>query len=417
MALDGSALDVVAIKKDFPILEIEVHDGKRLVYLDSASSSQKPRVVLDAMERYYETTHANVHRGVYSIAEEATALYEGARARVVRFIGGRSPREVVFTKNVTEAINLVAYAWGRANLREGDAVLLTEIEHHANLVPWLMLKEERRIELRFIPMADDFTLDLNDLERLVDGVKLVGVTAMSNVLGTLTPVRRLADAAHAAGALLLVDGAQLLPHLATDVSDLDCDFLGFTGHKMLGPTGIGVLWAREALLEAMPAFLGGGEMIRDVRLDGWLPNELPWKFEAGTMPIAEAIGLHAAIDYLDALGLDAVREHEVSLTAYALRVLTQRHGDRITIFGPSEPAQRGGVISFSFGGIHPHDVSQVLDEHGVCVRAGHHCAKPLMRRLGVAATARASLYVYNDEADIDVLADALDSTADLFLTP
>ena len=417
MALDGSALDVVAIKKDFPILEIEVHDGKRLVYLDSASSSQKPRVVLDAMERYYETTHANVHRGVYSIAEEATALYEGARARVVRFIGGRSPREVVFTKNVTEAINLVAYAWGRANLREGDAVLLTEIEHHANLVPWLMLKEERGIELRFIPMADDFTLDLNDLERLVDGVKLVGVTAMSNVLGTLTPVRRLADAAHAAGALLLVDGAQLLPHLATDVSDLDCDFLGFTGHKMLGPTGIGVLWAREALLEAMPAFLGGGEMIRDVRLDGWTPNEIPWKFDAGTMPIAEVIGLHAAIDYLDALGLDAVREHEVSLTAYALRVLTQRHGDRITIFGPSEPAQRGGVISFSFGGIHPHDVSQVLDEHGVCVRAGHHCAKPLMRRLGVAATARASLYVYNDEADIDVLADALDSTADLFLTP
>ena len=422
MALDdsargNSALDIVAIKKDFPILEIEVHDGKRLVYLDSASSSQKPRVVLDAMEHYYETTHANVHRGVYSIAEEATALYEGARARVVRFIGARSPREVVFTKNVTEAINLVAYAWGRANLREGDAVLLTEIEHHANLVPWLMLKEERGIELRFIPMAADFTLDLEDLDRLVDGVKLVGVTAMSNVLGTLTPVRRLADAAHAAGALLLVDGAQLLPHVATDVAALDCDFLGFTGHKMLGPTGIGVLWAREALLDAMPAFLGGGEMIRDVSLDGWLPNELPWKFEAGTMPIAEAIGLHAAIDYLDGLGMEAVREHEVSLTAYALRTLTQRHGDRITIFGPSEPDQRGGVISFSFGGIHPHDISQVLDQHGVCVRAGHHCAKPLMRRLGVAATARASLYVYNDEADVDALADALDSTADLFLTP
>jgi len=413
MALDdsnGSALDIVAIKKDFPILEIEVHDGKRLVYLDSASSSQKPRVVLDAMEHYYETTHANVHRGVYSIAEEATALYEGARARVMRFIGARSPREVVFTKNVTEAINLVAYAWGRANLHEGDAVLLSEIEHHANLVPWLMLKEERGIELRFIPMAADFTLDLDDLDRLVDGVKLVGVTAMSNVLGTLTPVRRLADAAHAAGALLLVDGAQLLPHVATDVAALDCDFLGFTGHKMLGPTGIGVLWAREALLEAMPAFLGGGEMIRDVSLDGWLPNELPWKF-------AEAIGLHAAIDYLDGLGMEAVREHEVSLTAYALRTLTRRHGDRITIYGPSEPDQRGGVISFSFGGIHPHDISQVLDQHGVCVRAGHHCAKPLMRRLGVAATARASLYVYNDEADVDALADALDSTADLFLTP
>ena len=414
MALDGSALDIVAIKKDFPILEIEVHDGKRLVYLDSASSSQKPRIVLDAMEHYYETTHANVHRGVYSIAEEATALYEGARARVVQFIGARSPREIVFTKNVTEAINLVAYAWGRANLHEGDAVLLTEIEHHANLVPWLMLKEERGIELRFIPMADDFMLDLDDLDRLVDGVKLVGVTAMSNVLGTLTPVRRLADAAHAAGALLLVDGAQLLPHLATDVADLGCDFLGFTGHKMLGPTGIGALWAREELLEAMPAFLGGGEMIRDVRLDGWLPNELPWKFEAGTMPIAEAIGLHAAIDYLDALGMDAVREHEVSLTAYALRTLTQRHGDRLTVYGPSEPDQRGGVISFSFGGIHPHDISQVLDQHGVCVRAGHHCAKPLMRRLGVAATARASLYVYNDEADVDVLSDALHDADRLF---
>ena len=411
------ALDVSTIKKDFPILEIEVHGHNRLVYLDSASSSQKPRAVLDAMTHYYETTHANIHRGVYAIAEEATARYEAAHTRVANFIGASSMREIVFTKNVTEAINLVAYAWGRANLREGDAVLLTEIEHHANLVPWLMLKEERGIELRYLPMADDYTLDLSDLDRLVDGVKLVGVTALSNVLGTITPVRRLSDAAHATGALLLVDAAQLVPHIATDVRELGCDFLGFTGHKMLGPTGIGVLWAREELLEAMPAFLGGGEMIRDVRLDGWTPNELPWKFEAGTMPIAEAVGLHAAIDYLEALDMRQVREHEIELTDYAFRTLTERYGERITIYGPTDPQQRGGVLSFNFDGIHPHDVSQVLDQHGVCVRASHHCAKPLMRRLDVAATARASLYVYNNEADVDALADGLESAADLFLKP
>jgi cysteine desulfurase/selenocysteine lyase len=411
------ALDVAAVKKDFPILEVEVHDGQRLVYLDSASSAQKPREVLDAMEQYYETTHANIHRGVYAIAEEATARYEAAHTRVAQFIGAASMREIVFTKNVTEAINLVAYAWGRANLREGDAVLLTEIEHHANLVPWLMLKEERGIELRYLPMADDFTLDLSDLDRLVDGVKLVGVTAFSNVLGTMPPVRKIADAAHAAGALVLVDGAQLVPHVATDTGALGCDFLGFTGHKMLGPTGIGVLWAREELLEEMPAFLGGGEMIRDVRLDSWVPNELPWKFEAGTMPIAEAVGLHAAVDYLDRLGMDTVRAHEVELTAYALRTLRERHGERIVIYGPDDLDQRGGVISFNFAGLHPHDVAQVLDQRGVCVRASHHCAKPLMRRLGVAATARASLYVYNDEADVDALSTALDSAADLFLTP
>jgi cysteine desulfurase/selenocysteine lyase len=408
------ALDVSAIKKDFPILEIEVHGDRRLVYLDSASSSQKPRVVLDAMEEYYETTHANIHRGVYAIAEEATARYEAAHARVARFIGASSMREIVFTKNVTEAINLVAYAWGRANLREGDAVLLTEIEHHANLVPWLMLKEERGIELRYLPMADDYTLDLSDLGRLVDGVKLVGVTGLSNVLGTITPVRRLADAAHATGALLLVDAAQLVPHIATNVAELGCDFLGFTGHKMLGPTGIGVLWGREELLDAMPAFLGGGEMISDVRLDGWTPNELPWKFEAGTMPIAEAVGLHAAIDYLEGLGLDEVRKHEVDLTDYAFRTLTDRYGERISIYAPADPQQRGGVLSFNFDGIHPHDVSQVLDQHGVCVRASHHCAKPLMRRLEVAATARASLYIYNNEADVDALADGLESAAGLF---
>jgi cysteine desulfurase/selenocysteine lyase len=407
-------LDVEAVKKDFPILDQQMH-GKRLVFLDSAASSQKPSAVLDAMQRYYETTHANVHRGVYAIAEEATRLFEEARAKTARFIGAPSERGVLFTKNVTEAVNLVANAWGRANLRPGDAVLLTEIEHHANLVPWLMLKEQLGIELRYLPLADDLaTLDLTDLERLVDGVKLVGVTAMSNVLGTLPPVRRIADAAHAAGALVLVDAAQYVPHLVTDVEAFGADFVGFTGHKMLGPTGIGVLWGRESILDEMPPFLGGGEMIRDVRLDGFTTNELPWKFEAGTPPIAEAVGLGAAIDYLDALGMDAVRAHEIALTGYAMDLLNDRFGDDITIYGPTDAAQRGGVISFSYKGIHPHDISQVLDHSGVCVRAGHHCAKPLMRRLGVGATARASFYVYNDEADVAALADALAATSDLF---
>jgi cysteine desulfurase/selenocysteine lyase len=406
-------LDVTAVRKRFPIFDQPVK-GRRLVYLDSASSSQKPSSVIEAMTTYYETTHANVHRGVYSIAEEATRLYEDARAKVARFIGAPSSRSVVFTKNVTEGINLVAQAWGRANLRPGDAVLLTEMEHHANLVPWLMLAEQQGIELRYLPMGDDYMLDESHLDRLVDGVKLVSVTAMSNVLGTLTPVERLAEAAHAAGALLLVDAAQYVPHLPTDISQLGCDFFGFTGHKMLGPTGIGVLWAREDLLEEMPAFLGGGGMIRDVRLDGWLPDEIPWKFEAGTPPIAEAVGLAVAIDELEGFGMEAVRAHEVALTGYALRTLTERLGDDLTIHGPSEPAQRGGVLSLALQDIHAHDVSQVLDEHGVCVRPGHHCAKPLMRHLGVSATARASFYVYNDHDDVDALADALEATRDFF---
>jgi cysteine desulfurase/selenocysteine lyase len=406
-------LDVAAIKRDFPLLEVESH-GKRLVYLDSASSSQKPRVVLDAMTELYETTYANVHRGVYDIAAESTDRYEAARQKIARFVGV-SERGLVFTKNVTEALNLVAYTWARANLREGDAIVLTEIEHHANLVPWLILREERGVELRFIPVADDFTLDLTDLDALVDGAKLVSVTAMSNVLGTLTPLRELSAAARSVGALFMVDGAQYVPHLPTDIGALDCDFFGFTGHKMLGPTGIGVLWGREEILESMPAFLGGGEMIRDVRLDGWTPNDIPWKFEAGTPPIAEAIGLGVAVDYLSALGMDAIRQHEIHLTSYALAALHDRFGDGISIYGPDDPAIRGGVISFAFEGLHPHDISQILNEHAVCVRAGHHCAKPLMRKLGVGATARASLYLYNDEADIDALADALAATAEFFL--
>jgi cysteine desulfurase/selenocysteine lyase len=406
-------IDVARVKKDFPILERVTH-GHRLVYLDSANSSQKPRAVLDAMEHFSEHSYANIHRAVYEIAEEATAQYEGARTAMRRFINAPSTREIIFTKNATEAINLVAYSWARHNLGEGDAILLSEMEHHANLVPWLVLREERGVELRFLPITDDGRLDLTDLERLIDGVSLVGAAGISNVLGTINPVRRLADAAHAAGALFLVDGAQYTPHMPTDVVELGCDFYAFTGHKMLGPSGIGGLWAREELLEAMPAFLTGGEMIRDVRLDGWTPNELPWKFEAGTPPITEAVGLTAAVEYLEGLGMDAVREHDVAMTAYALRTLQERHGDKITIYGPAEPEARGGVISFSYEGVHPHDLSQVLDQSGVCVRAGHHCAKPLMRRLGVGATARASVYVYNDEADIDALNDALGEADRLF---
>ena len=400
------SLDVARVQADFPILKRQVH-GRRLVYLDSASSSQKPTAVLDAMDHLYRESYANVHRGVYQIAEEATAAYEGARARVARFLGAASPSEIVFTRNVTEAINLVAYSWGRANLGPGDVVVLTELEHHANVVPWHILAAERGIQLRWVPLGKDFRLDLSGLDALLDGAKLFAFSAASNVLGTMTDVRFLADAAHAAGALALVDAAQFAPHRRTDVAAWDADFVGVTGHKMLGPTAIGALWARPELLDAMPPFLGGGEMIRDVRQDGFTPNEVPWKFEAGTMPIVEAVGLAAAIDYLDGLGMDDVAAHEVALTDYALRALETRFGERLAIYGPPDVEGRGATISFLFEGIHAHDISQVVDEYGVCVRAGHHCAKPLMRVLGVPATTRASFYVYNDEADVDALVDAL----------
>ncbi len=409
----GAPLDVARIKKDFPILDRQVH-GKRLVYLDSAASSQKPVSVLEAMTRYYETTHANVHRGVYQIAQEATEMYEQARAKMAAFIGAAGPEEIVFTKNATEAVNLVAYSWGRANLGPDDAVVTSEIEHHANFVPWLQLRQERGTEVRVLRVQPDGFLDLSHAEELLEGAKLLAITAASNVLGTLPPVRRLADIAHAAGALVLVDGAQYVPHLPTDVSDLGADFLAFTGHKMLGPTGIGGLWARRELLEAMPPFLTGGEMIRDVSLDGFLTNDVPWKFEAGTPPIAEAVGLGAAVDYLNALGMPAVRAHEQALTSYAMSALHERYGSRLVIHGPLPAHRRAGIVSFAYKDVHAHDMSQVLDEAGVCVRAGHHCAKPLMRCLGVGATARASFSVYNDEADVDALVDAIGQADSLF---
>jgi cysteine desulfurase / selenocysteine lyase len=407
-------LDAHTLKKDFPLLG-QVEDGRPIVYLDSAASAQRPQAVLDAMDRYYETTHANVHRGVYRIAEEATREFEAARAALGSYLGAPDPaREIVFTKNATEAINLVARSWGRANLRPGDVVVLTEIEHHANLVPWLMLKEELGLELRYIPLREDFYLDLDNLDELVSDAKLVAVTGASNVLGTVVDLPPIVAAAHASGALVLVDAAQLAPHRRVDVAALNVDFLAVTGHKMLGPTGIGALWSRATLLEAMPPFLGGGEMISDVRLDGFSPNEIPWKFEAGTPPIAEAVGLGAAIEYILTIGLDRIHAHETALTAYAIEHL-EAAGDDVHLFGPTaDPVWRAGIVSFSIDDIHPHDVSQVLDQLNICVRAGHHCAKPLMRVLGVPATTRASFHLYNEESDVDALVEGLGAVREMF---
>jgi cysteine desulfurase / selenocysteine lyase len=398
---------------DFPILERKIND-KRLVYLDSAATSQKPTAVLAELDRYYRMLNANVHRGVYTLAEEATTAYEDARIKVARFVGAKKPKEIIFTRGTTEATNLVAHSWARANMVAGDAVLISHMEHHANIVPWHMLASERGIEVRWIPLTDDGRLDLTDLDQLLSGVKLVGITAVSNVLGTINDTKKVADAAHAAGAVVLVDAAQAVPHLRVNVLDTGADFVAFSGHKMLGPTGIGVLWAKAELLEAMPPFLGGGEMIADVRFDGFTTAPVPYKFEAGTPPIAEAIGLGAAIDYLEGVGLEAVRAHEVELTGYAISSLTERFGTKFKFHGPADPQSRSGVLSFEFGDIHAHDISQVLDSEGVCVRAGHHCAKPLMRILGVPSTTRASFYLYNDEEDVDALAEALVSAEKLF---
>ncbi len=407
-------LNVEALRKDFPLLTRTVHD-RPIVYLDSASSALQPHAVINAMARYYETTHANVHRGVYATAEEATRLYEQARVVVGRFIGAPAPAdEIVFSKNTTESINLVAHTWARTNLKAGDRILLTEMEHHANIVPWLMLAEEVGLELRYIPVDGEGRLDLSDLTTLVAGVKLVGVSAMSNVLGTINPIAEIAGVAHSAGALVLVDGAQLVPHAPVDVTALGADFLAFSAHKMMGPTGIGVLWARSDLLKAMPPFLGGGGMILDVKLDSFRPAPPPGRFEAGTPPIAEAVGLSTAVEYLSDIGMDRIRAHELDLTNYALARLEEKLGRDCRIFGPPAGADRGGVISLAYRDVHAHDLAQVLDQFGVCVRPGHHCAKPLMRKLGVQATARASLSLFSDEHDIEVLIEGLVEAGRLF---
>lgn len=407
-------IDVAAIKADFPILSQQVN-GHLIRFLDSAASSQKPVQVLDAMDHYYRNNHANVHRAAYTLAEVATDALEAARTAVARFINATKSEEIIFTKNATESLNLVAQAWGGANLTNDDVVVLTHLEHHANIVPWLQLQAQIGFEIRWIHVDDAGLLDLSNVDELLDGAKVLALTAMSNVVGTLTPVAELAAKAHAVGAIVVVDACQFTPHLATDVHALGADFLAFSSHKMLGPTGIGVLWGKESLLEAMPPFLGGGGMILDVKEDSFIPADLPHKFEAGTPPIAEAIGLHAAIDYLNTLGMDAVRHHEVVLNTYAINTLTERFGERIIIHGSQDPELRGGAMSLAFDDVHPHDLSQVLNQYGVCVRPGHHCAKPLMRHLEVGATARASWYIYNDESDIDALADALEATGEFFL--
>jgi cysteine desulfurase/selenocysteine lyase len=402
------------VRADTPQLT-RVVNGRTITYLDSGASSLQPRAVIDAMSQYYALRHANVHRGVYQTANEATEAYEGSRNAVARFInapGGEN--EVVFTKNTTESLNLVAKSWGAANLTSGDVVLLSEMEHHANIVPWFQLRESTGIEVRFIPVGDDFRLDLSNLDELLTGVKLLSVTGMSNVLGTKPPVKVLARAAHDVGALIAIDGAQMVAHGPTDVDELDVDFVAFSGHKMLGPTGIGVLWTRERVLDTMPPFLGGGGMIADVRVDGYTPAKGVARFEAGTPPIAEAVGLHAAVRYLEGLGMDHVAAHERFLTEDALTRLELTFDSRVRVIGPPDTTDRGGVISLDVEGVHPHDVAQVLDQFGVCVRPGHHCAKPLMRRFELAATARASFGPYSLTKDTDVLLEALEHALKLF---
>lgn len=405
--------DWAAVRADFPILRRHI-DGAPIVYLDSGNTSQKPRQVIDAMDEFQRTAYAPINRSAYRLAAEATDRYEGARAAVARFINAPATDEIVFTKNATESLNLIASSWGGHHLGPGDAVVLTHMEHHANIVPWQMLAAARGIEIRWVPLTADGQLDLEDLDRLLDGAKALSFTAMSNVLGTITPVAELCRRAHDAGAVAIVDACQYVPHNPTDVQAWDADLVAFSSHKMCGPSGIGLLWGRMALLDAMPPYIGGGNMIADVRLDGFTTAPVPAKFEAGTPPITEAVGLGAAVEYLEAIGMTEVRRHEVELTRYAIDTLTDRYGDHITIHGPTDLDVRGGVLSFAFAGIHPHDISQVLDQRNVCVRAGHHCAKPLMRLLGANATARASLYLYNDRSDVDALADALDGATDIF---
>ncbi len=405
--------DIDRIREDFPILSRKVHCDKPLVYLDNAATSQKPRSVIDALSHYYEHYNANIHRGIHALSEQASDEFEDARERVASFIGSDDPNEVIFVRNTTEALNLVAQAWGRANIRPGDEIVLSEMEHHSNLVPWQLLAQEKGANLKFFRIDDNGEIDPGQIEDLIgERVKVVSLTHMSNVLGTINPVELAAKRAHEVGALMVVDGAQSVPHLPVDVAELGCDFLAFSGHKMLGPMGVGVLWGRAELLEAMDPFLGGGSMIREVFLDRSTWNELPWKFEAGTPDVADVIALTAAVDYLESVGMDAIRRHEMEVASYTVRALTDLDGVRI--YGPQDPSRRGGVVAFNYLDIHPHDIGTIVDGEGVAIRAGHHCCQPLMRRLGVPATCRASFYLYNTESETDVLVDALKQARELF---
>lgn len=405
-------LDVAQIKHDFPILSQQVN-GRPLVYLDSAATSQKPRQVIDALVRFYETSNANIHRGIHTLAVRATDQYDGTRSKVARFIGASNPADIVFTRNTTESINLIARAWGDANLHEGDEIVLSLMEHHSNIVPWQLAARRSGAVLRYAGITPEGQLDLDGLRAMIGTrTKIVSLVHMSNVLGTINPIAEIAEMAHQHGALLLVDAAQSVPHLPVSVDALGCDFLAFSAHKMLGPTGVGVLWARPGLLDAMEPFLGGGDMIALVRQEGSTWADVPNKFEAGTPNIADVVAFGAAIEYLEALGMDNVRAHEISLADYAMDRLARVPG--LSIHGPSDPEARGGVVSFSMEAAHPHDVATIADGYGVAIRAGHHCAQLLMRHLGVPATSRASFSVYNDASDVDVLVEALEQVNRMF---
>ena len=407
-----TAKPLAEVRADFPILRRE-RDGVPIAYLDSAATSQKPESVIAAIDSYYRDSNANVHRGVYGLAQEATDLFEGARERIAAFVGGETDT-TIFTRNATEAINLVAYAWGRTNVDVGDEVVITHMEHHSNIVPWQLLCAERGAKLRYLGVSEDGQLSLDQLDEVLAGgrVKIVSVAHVSNVLGTINPVAEIAARARAAGAVTLIDGSQAVPQLPVDLGQIGADFYAWTGHKALGPTGIGVLHGRRELLEAMPPFIGGGDMIRSVGFDTSTWNDLPWKFEAGTSPIAQGVGLGAAIDYLAAIGMDNLRAHERELTAYTLERLEEVEG--VHAFGPVDPDQRGGVVSLELKGIHPHDLAEICDREHVCIRAGHHCAQPLMREMGVPATARASFHVYNNHDDVDRLIAALQKAREVF---
>ncbi len=402
------------LRKDFPILKRTVRDNKRLIYLDNASTTQKPNQVIDSISNYYRNYNSNIHRAVYSIAEEATEAYEATRDKIANFINVKDRQEIIFVRGTTEAINLVAYAWGRPHIKEGDIIVTTEYEHHSNIVPWQLLTQEKSAKLEYIGMDDNGELILDDLDKyLATGkVKLVTFSLMSNVLGTITDVQKIIEKCKAVGVLTLVDAAQAVPHMKVDVEKLGCDFFAFSGHKMLGPTGIGVLWARKSVLETMVPFQGGGDMIREVHKYESTWNDLPYKFEAGTPNIADVVGFGAAIDYLTKIGMDNVREHEVELTKYAMKKLSEVKG--IHIYGTKDISKRGGVISFNFADVHPHDVAQIIDGEGIAVRSGHHCAQVLMERLNVAATSRVSFYIYNTKEDVDALINSLNKVAKVF---
>lgn len=404
--------DVDRIREDFPILKREVHPGVKLVYLDSTATSQKPESVITSMDTFYRRNNANIHRGVHVLAEEATGMYEEARAKIAHFINAASPNEIIYTRNTTESINLVAYTWARANLKPGDLIILTEMEHHSNLIPWHILAAERNVRLEFVPVTDSGLLDLDAYRKLLaQGPRLVSFAHMSNVLGTINPATEMIRLAHAAGAITILDAAQSVPHLKVDVRGLDVDFLAFSAHKMCGPTGIGALYGKLRLLEAMPPFLGGGEMIKEVKLRSFRPNSVPHKYEAGTPAVAESVGFGAAVDYLSGIGMERIAAHEHSIIEYALERLEEVPG--LKLFGPSAE-HKGGVAAFTFDGIHPHDVATILDRDGIAVRAGHHCAQPLHERFGLPATTRASFYLYSTKSEVDALIEGLYKVKKIF---